>query len=54
MRAANLERYEQGDVWHRITQERPLPTDIPTAKMTAMADEIKHVMLADATPIDLI
>ncbi|MGH3908148.1 MAG: thiopeptide-type bacteriocin biosynthesis protein [Pseudonocardiaceae bacterium] len=50
MRAANLEWYEQGDVWHRVTQERPLPTDIPTAKMTAMADEIKHVMLADATP----
>ncbi|MFN2494325.1 MAG: thiopeptide-type bacteriocin biosynthesis protein [Pseudonocardiaceae bacterium] len=50
MRAANLEWYEQGDVWHRITQERPLPTDIPTAKMTTMADEIKHVMLADITP----
>jgi thiopeptide-type bacteriocin biosynthesis protein len=41
MRAANLEWYEQGDVWHRVTQERPLPTDIPTAKITAMADEVK-------------
>lgn len=50
MRAAHLEWYEQGDVWHRITQERPLPTSIPTAKLTAMADEIKQVMLADATP----
>jgi thiopeptide-type bacteriocin biosynthesis protein len=50
MRAANLEWYEQGDVWHRVTQERPLPTDVPIAKMAAMADEVKHVMLADATP----
>jgi thiopeptide-type bacteriocin biosynthesis protein len=50
MRAANLEWYEQGDVWHRITQERSLPTRIPAAKITAMTDEIKHVMLADTTP----
>jgi thiopeptide-type bacteriocin biosynthesis protein len=50
MRAANLEWYEQGDVWHRVAQERPLPTNIPTAKVTAMADEIKHAILADTTP----
>ncbi len=39
MRAANLEWYEQGDVWHRVIQERPLPTDISTAKVAAMADD---------------
>jgi hypothetical protein len=50
MRAANLEWYEQGDVWHRIAQNRPLPTSIPTAKVTAMVNEVKHVMLADTTP----
>ncbi|WP_246258095.1 thiopeptide-type bacteriocin biosynthesis protein [Amycolatopsis anabasis] len=50
MRAAGLEWYEQGDVWHRVAQERPLPTDIPTANVTAMADDLKHLMLTDTTP----
>lgn len=50
MRAANLEWYEQGDVWHRVTQERPLPTDIPTAKVAAMADEVKNMLLTDTAP----
>lgn len=47
MRSANLEWYEQGDVWHRVTQERPLPGDIPTAKITAMADQVKNLLLTD-------
>lgn len=50
MRAAHLEWYEQGDVWHRITQERPLPTGIPTAKIAAMAAEVKSLLLTDTTP----
>lgn len=50
MRAANLEWYEQGDVWHRITQERPLPTDTPTAKITLLAEEVKNLLLASTAP----
>ncbi|MGH3852519.1 MAG: thiopeptide-type bacteriocin biosynthesis protein [Pseudonocardiaceae bacterium] len=50
MRAAGLEWYEQGDVWHRVALERRLPTDVPTSKLTAMADDLKHLMLADITP----
>lgn len=50
MRAANLEWYEQGDAWHRVTQERPLHTDIPTLKITAMADEVKNLLLTDTAP----
>lgn len=49
MRAANLEWFEQGDVWHRITQQRPLPTDIPTEKVTAMATTVRQILLADTT-----
>lgn len=50
MRAAGLEWYEQGDVWHRVAQERPLPQDVPAAKLTAMASDLKQLMLADTTP----
>jgi len=50
MRAAGLEWYEQGDVWHRVALERRLPADVPTSKLTAMADDLKQLMLADITP----
>lgn len=50
MRAANLEWYEQGDVWHRLTQQRPLPSDIPTENVIAMAAKVRQAMLADTTP----
>ncbi len=50
MRAAGLEWYEQGDVWHRVGMERRLPADVPTSKLTAMADDLRQLMLADITP----
>ncbi|UIX34498.1 thiopeptide-type bacteriocin biosynthesis protein [Streptomyces sp. GQFP] len=50
MRAAGLEWYEQGDVWHRVTRERPLPSDVPAAKVHAMADSLRQLLLADTSP----
>lgn len=50
MRAAGLEWYEQGHVWHRVALERRLPTDVPTSKLAAMADDLRQLMLADITP----
>jgi thiopeptide-type bacteriocin biosynthesis protein len=50
MRAAGLEWYEQGDVWHRVAWERRLPADVSTSKLTEMADDLKQLMLADITP----
>lgn len=50
MRAAGLEWYEQGDVWHRVALERRLPADVPTSKLTAVADDLRQLMLADITP----
>ncbi|MGW3562772.1 thiopeptide-type bacteriocin biosynthesis protein [Streptomyces sp. NPDC000941] len=50
MRAAGLEWYEQGDVWHRVTQERPLPPDVPGAKVQAMAGSLRQLLLADTSP----
>lgn len=50
MRAAGLEWYEQGDVWHRVAQERRLPNDVPQAKLTAMASDLRQLMLAATAP----
>lgn len=50
MRAAHAEWYEQGDIWHRLTQQRPLPTDIPTEKITGMAATVRQTLLADTAP----
>ncbi|MFJ7997550.1 thiopeptide-type bacteriocin biosynthesis protein [Streptomyces sp. NPDC096310] len=50
MRAAGLEWYEQGDVWHRVAKERPLPPDVPVAKVHAMAGSLRQLLLADTAP----
>lgn len=50
MRAANLEWYEQGDVWDRVAQERPHLTDVPPGKITALADEVKTMLLTGTAP----
>jgi thiopeptide-type bacteriocin biosynthesis protein len=49
MNSAGLEWYEQGDVWHRVAHERPLPPDVPTRKLDSMADSLRTLMLADTT-----
>ncbi|MFI9829625.1 thiopeptide-type bacteriocin biosynthesis protein [Streptomyces sp. NPDC051913] len=50
MRGAGLEWYEQGDVWHRVGRERPLPSDVPAAKVHAMADSLRQLLIADTSP----
>jgi thiopeptide-type bacteriocin biosynthesis protein len=50
MRAANLEWYEQGDVWHRVSRERPLPSDVQAGQIAAMANEVRNLLLADTAP----
>jgi thiopeptide-type bacteriocin biosynthesis protein len=50
MRAAGLEWYEQGDVWHRVALERPRAADVPASKLAAMAGELTQLMHADVTP----
>ncbi|MFI5723554.1 thiopeptide-type bacteriocin biosynthesis protein [Streptomyces cyaneofuscatus] len=50
MRAAGLEWYEQGDVWHRvITREhRSAISDVPAGRLSARAQEIRPLLLADS------
>ncbi|MFI1013047.1 thiopeptide-type bacteriocin biosynthesis protein [Streptomyces sp. NPDC020965] len=50
MRAAELEWYEQGDVWHRVSQERPLPPNVPPAKIHSMTADLRPLLLADTSP----
>ncbi|MDT0347043.1 thiopeptide-type bacteriocin biosynthesis protein [Streptomyces litchfieldiae] len=47
MRAAGLEWYEMGDVWHRVAAERPLPADIPPNRIRRMVEDLRQLMLAD-------
>lgn len=50
LRAAGLEWYEQGDVWHLIAQERPLPDDVSLDRLQELAGDLRTLMLADTTP----
>lgn len=47
MRAAGLEWYERGDVWHRITRERPLPADVPADKVDELARNVRGLLGCD-------
>ncbi|MFF3556228.1 thiopeptide-type bacteriocin biosynthesis protein [Streptomyces tsukubensis] len=50
MRGAGLEWYEQGDVWHRVAQERPLAPDVPATKIHSMIADLRPLLLADTSP----
>ncbi|WP_030898826.1 thiopeptide-type bacteriocin biosynthesis protein [Streptomyces sp. NRRL F-5126] len=49
MRAAGLEWYEQGDVWHRVItdEHRSAIGDVPRERLDARAGEIRPLLLAD-------
>ncbi|MBW4722280.1 thiopeptide-type bacteriocin biosynthesis protein [Saccharothrix obliqua] len=47
---AALEWYERGDVWDRVSAERPLPADIDSDRIAAMARTLRTLALADTTP----
>ncbi|MCY9784956.1 thiopeptide-type bacteriocin biosynthesis protein [Nocardiopsis sp. EMB25] len=50
MRAAGLEWYEQGDVWHRIAEERPLPADVPSDRLYVLSADVRTILMADTAP----
>jgi thiopeptide-type bacteriocin biosynthesis protein len=50
LRGAGLEWYEQGDAWHRVTLERPLPHDVADDQVNGLADDIKTLLAADTSP----
>ncbi|MFI8811365.1 MULTISPECIES: thiopeptide-type bacteriocin biosynthesis protein [unclassified Streptomyces] len=50
MRAAALEWYELGDVWDRVSQERPLPSDVASDQLYALTQDMRTLLLADSAP----
>ncbi|MGW2591698.1 thiopeptide-type bacteriocin biosynthesis protein [Streptomyces sp. NPDC001515] len=51
MRAAGLEAGEQGDVWGRVEQRRPLADDVMPQQVSAMTAPTKRLLLTDARPL---
>lgn len=50
LRAAGQDRYERGDIWHRVTYLRPLPDDIHTDRASSLTSKIRKLLALDATP----
>lgn len=50
MRAAGMEWYEQGDVWHRVItdEHRSAISDVPAERLNARAQEIRSLLFADS------
>ncbi|MCH0566938.1 thiopeptide-type bacteriocin biosynthesis protein [Streptomyces sp. MUM 2J] len=51
MRAAGLEFGEQGDVWGRVEQRRPLAEDVPPERVSTMVEPLRRLLLSDARPL---
>ncbi|MGH3865777.1 MAG: thiopeptide-type bacteriocin biosynthesis protein [Pseudonocardiaceae bacterium] len=50
LRGAGQDVYEQGDVWHRVAQLRPLPPEVPTEQLQKMTNGLRLLMTADLHP----
>ncbi len=54
LRGAGLEWYERGDLWHRVSHERPLPRDVAAENIHDLAATMRTLMLgAPAEPAAL-
>ncbi len=47
LRAAGQDWYEQGDIWHRVTQLRPLPQAVPLDRIGQMTGSLRRLLAAD-------
>ncbi|GAA3252896.1 thiopeptide-type bacteriocin biosynthesis protein [Nonomuraea helvata] len=46
-----LDRFERGDVWHRVAELRPLPTPPSPGQLEALADKIRPLVASPLSPI---
>ncbi|MFF7156955.1 thiopeptide-type bacteriocin biosynthesis protein [Streptomyces sp. NPDC008139] len=51
MRATHLEYGEQGDVWARVEDLRPLPEAVTPEQVSAMVTPMRRLLLTDARPL---
>lgn len=49
LRGTGLEWYEQGDAWHRVTRERPLPPNVTAAQLAGLTECTAPLLTADTT-----
>lgn len=54
LRAAGLDWYEQGDVWARFADNRPIPNRTPTDRPSAHVTAIRCLMTVDIGPDSLL
>ncbi|MGW2720445.1 thiopeptide-type bacteriocin biosynthesis protein [Streptomyces sp. NPDC001492] len=47
---AGQEPHEQGDIWHRVEQLRPLPSDTPAARLAGMTAALHVLMTLNTSP----
>lgn len=47
---AGQEPHEQGDIWHRVEQLRPLPSDTPAARLSGMTAALQVLMTLNTSP----
>ncbi|MFF7251294.1 thiopeptide-type bacteriocin biosynthesis protein [Embleya sp. NPDC008237] len=50
LRGARLEPYEIGDVWAKVTHDRPLPLDATPARLDTVITAIQAILRTDCTP----
>jgi thiopeptide-type bacteriocin biosynthesis protein len=50
-RAAGQDWHEQGDIWHRVTQLRPLSADTPVDRLPDLTPSVHRLMTADTGPL---
>lgn len=50
MRAAGLDHYEQGDVWHRVSATRPLPADDAPQIPEGFHHQVHRLLTVDPSP----
>ncbi|WP_079038267.1 thiopeptide-type bacteriocin biosynthesis protein [Streptomyces sp. NBRC 110028] len=50
LRAAGQEWSEQGDVWARVAEKRPLPDEIPIERVSAMTPKLQKLLAVSPTP----
>ncbi len=46
-RAADQDWYEQGDIWDRVAQMRPLPAGLSTDRLPEMAGDLRRLLTVD-------
>ena len=50
MRGAGQDWYEQGDIWTRVAENRPLPPATPLDRLRGVESDLRRLMTVDARP----